>query len=265
MTTHGHERHGAAAHRHDRRRDDADHDLRQHHREPHQRRHGHGARRSAGFSTRASGDAVRARSRLEHRPRHHRGEREHDGGRRRQRRSKASSTPARLPTARSVDQNTDLRDLGHQCGSRRDHRRRASGTPTRRTERSRGTRSTTSGTRRRGLSATTPPMAIGMLIRAALGAGGTFSNNMISLGDSQTTNTQFVGIMNSFTTIREHQLLQLGPHHGDGGRRRAAELRLPARRQQRRLGDHHARQHQEQHLRQRRGPAARASTTPSAT
>jgi hypothetical protein len=44
-------------------------------------------------------------------------------------------------------------------------------------------------------------MAIGILVRAALGTGGTFSNNMISLGDSQTTNTEFVGIMNSFNTV----------------------------------------------------------------
>jgi Peptidase family C25 len=51
-----------------------------------------------------------------------------------------------------------------------------------------------------GTTATAPPMAIGLLIRAALGAGGTFANNMISLGTAQTTNTQFVGMMNSFVT-----------------------------------------------------------------
>jgi hypothetical protein len=51
-----------------------------------------------------------------------------------------------------------------------------------------------------GTSATAPPMAMGILIRAALGAGATFSNNFISLGDSQSTNTQFVGLMNSFVT-----------------------------------------------------------------
>ncbi len=50
-----------------------------------------------------------------------------------------------------------------------------------------------------GTTATAPPLAIGLLIRAAV-TSGTFSNNMISLGTGQTTNTEFVGIMNSFTT-----------------------------------------------------------------
>jgi uncharacterized repeat protein (TIGR01451 family) len=52
-----------------------------------------------------------------------------------------------------------------------------------------------------GVSVTAPPMAMGILIRAALGTGATFANNMISLGDSQTTNTQFVGMMQSFNTV----------------------------------------------------------------
>jgi len=50
-----------------------------------------------------------------------------------------------------------------------------------------------------GTTATAPPNAIGILIRALLGPT-TFANNMISLGDGQTTNTQFVGFMNSFNT-----------------------------------------------------------------
>ena len=48
--------------------------------------------------------------------------------------------------------------------------------------------------------ATTPPTVSGILIRAALGTLSTFANNMISLGTSQTTNTEFVGIWNSFIT-----------------------------------------------------------------
>lgn len=48
--------------------------------------------------------------------------------------------------------------------------------------------------------ATTPPTAIGLLLRAALGSGVTVSNNMISLGNGQTTNTEFIGIINSFNT-----------------------------------------------------------------
>jgi hypothetical protein len=48
--------------------------------------------------------------------------------------------------------------------------------------------------------ATTPPTAGGILIRAALGTGGTFANNMISVGTAQTTNTQFFGLWNSFVT-----------------------------------------------------------------
>ncbi len=50
-----------------------------------------------------------------------------------------------------------------------------------------------------GVSATAPPMAVGILVQAALGTGVTVSNNMVSLGDSQSTNTEFVGIMNNFT------------------------------------------------------------------
>ena len=48
--------------------------------------------------------------------------------------------------------------------------------------------------------ATTPPTVSGILIRAALGTSGTFTNNMISLGTAQTTNTEFIGIWNSFVT-----------------------------------------------------------------
>ena len=43
-------------------------------------------------------------------------------------------------------------------------------------------------------------MGIGILIRATGASGALFANNMISLGDAQSTNTQFVGIMNSFNT-----------------------------------------------------------------
>jgi hypothetical protein len=49
-------------------------------------------------------------------------------------------------------------------------------------------------------SATSPPMAIGLLIGVTGASGATFSNNMISLGDSQSTNTQFVGMMNNRAT-----------------------------------------------------------------
>jgi len=52
-----------------------------------------------------------------------------------------------------------------------------------------------------GTTATTPPMAIGILVRAALGTGCRIANNMISLGESQTSNTQFVGILNSFVNV----------------------------------------------------------------
>ncbi len=48
-------------------------------------------------------------------------------------------------------------------------------------------------------TATTPPTAIGILIRA-LATSVVISNNMISLGDAQATNTEFVGIWNSFAT-----------------------------------------------------------------
>ena len=51
-----------------------------------------------------------------------------------------------------------------------------------------------------GVTATAPPMGVGILVQAALGSGVTVSNNMVSLGDSQSTNTQFVGIMNNFVT-----------------------------------------------------------------
>ena len=49
-----------------------------------------------------------------------------------------------------------------------------------------------------GVAGTTPPCAVGILIRALQGPT-TFANNMISLGEGQTTNTQFAGFMNSFT------------------------------------------------------------------
>jgi hypothetical protein len=48
-------------------------------------------------------------------------------------------------------------------------------------------------------TATTPPTAAGVLIRALV-TSVIVSNNMISLGDAQTTNTEFIGIWNSFTT-----------------------------------------------------------------
>jgi hypothetical protein len=51
-----------------------------------------------------------------------------------------------------------------------------------------------------GIAAATPSLAIGIIIRAALGSGITIANNMISLGNGQTTNTQYVGILNSFST-----------------------------------------------------------------
>ncbi len=51
-----------------------------------------------------------------------------------------------------------------------------------------------------GTTATTPPMAIGVLLRASPGSGSRVVNNMISLGESQTGNTQFVGIMISTAT-----------------------------------------------------------------
>ncbi len=50
-----------------------------------------------------------------------------------------------------------------------------------------------------GTTATAPPMAVGILLRAFTAA--TISNNMISLGNAQPTNTQFVGILNSFSTL----------------------------------------------------------------
>ncbi|HRI65435.1 MAG TPA: hypothetical protein PK156_14405 [Polyangium sp.] len=50
-----------------------------------------------------------------------------------------------------------------------------------------------------GTTATAPPRVIGILIRAALGTGMSASNNMISIGNT-TTNTEFVGIMQSFST-----------------------------------------------------------------
>ncbi len=50
------------------------------------------------------------------------------------------------------------------------------------------------------ITAATPSLAIGIIIRAALGTGITIANNMISLGNGETTNTQYVGILNSFNT-----------------------------------------------------------------
>ncbi len=51
-----------------------------------------------------------------------------------------------------------------------------------------------------GTTATTPPTAIGIMYRTGGLTGPVISNNMISLGDAQTTNTEFVGIMNNGTT-----------------------------------------------------------------
>ena len=51
-----------------------------------------------------------------------------------------------------------------------------------------------------GTTVTAPPRAVGLLILATGASGATASNNMISLGDSQSTNTEFVGIMNAFST-----------------------------------------------------------------
>ncbi|WP_341902465.1 T9SS type A sorting domain-containing protein [Fluviicola taffensis] len=50
-----------------------------------------------------------------------------------------------------------------------------------------------------GVTATTPPTASGIMVRS-IGAGSNISNNMISLGDAQTTNTQFIGVWNSATS-----------------------------------------------------------------
>jgi subtilisin-like proprotein convertase family protein len=49
-------------------------------------------------------------------------------------------------------------------------------------------------------TATTPPTAIGILIANPSGTTTTVANNMISLGNGQTTNTEFMGIMNSTTS-----------------------------------------------------------------
>lgn len=46
--------------------------------------------------------------------------------------------------------------------------------------------------------ATTPPTGSGILVRAAI-TSALISNNMISLGDAQTTNTQYIGIWNNFS------------------------------------------------------------------
>ncbi|MBL0146843.1 MAG: hypothetical protein IPP48_15095 [Chitinophagaceae bacterium] len=46
-------------------------------------------------------------------------------------------------------------------------------------------------------TATTPPVAAGIMLRAAPDFM-EVSNNMISLGNAQTTNTEFIGIWNSF-------------------------------------------------------------------
>ncbi|MNU79372.1 hypothetical protein D3C71_689860 [compost metagenome] len=50
------------------------------------------------------------------------------------------------------------------------------------------------------VTATTPPTATGILVRA-LATSVTISNNMISLGDAQATNTEFIGVWNSFATV----------------------------------------------------------------
>jgi trimeric autotransporter adhesin len=49
------------------------------------------------------------------------------------------------------------------------------------------------------VSVATPGIAVGVLIRAAQVNGITVRNNMISLGTNETTNTMFVGVMNSFS------------------------------------------------------------------
>jgi hypothetical protein len=49
-----------------------------------------------------------------------------------------------------------------------------------------------------GVTATSPPMAVGIRVRAA-GTDCQITNNFISLGYGQTTNTEFVGIQNSFS------------------------------------------------------------------
>ncbi len=51
-----------------------------------------------------------------------------------------------------------------------------------------------------GTTATTPPKAIGILWVSPSTTGPTITNNMISLGNGQTTNTSFVGIMNGAST-----------------------------------------------------------------
>ena len=51
-----------------------------------------------------------------------------------------------------------------------------------------------------GVTATAPPNAVGIMVRAAPDFM-EVSNNMISLGDGQTTNTEFIGLWNSFNTI----------------------------------------------------------------
>jgi hypothetical protein len=52
-----------------------------------------------------------------------------------------------------------------------------------------------------GTSATTPPTASGIYIRASIaGTATTIHNNMIALGIGQTTNTEFVGIWQGFNT-----------------------------------------------------------------
>jgi hypothetical protein len=50
-----------------------------------------------------------------------------------------------------------------------------------------------------GVTATTPPTASGIIVRS-IGAGSNINNNMISLGNAQTTNTEFVGIWNNATS-----------------------------------------------------------------
>jgi trimeric autotransporter adhesin len=50
-----------------------------------------------------------------------------------------------------------------------------------------------------GVTATTPPTVSGIIVRS-IGAGSNINNNMISLGNAQTTNTEFVGIWNNATS-----------------------------------------------------------------
>jgi trimeric autotransporter adhesin len=48
--------------------------------------------------------------------------------------------------------------------------------------------------------ATTPPTAVGILVQGVT-TSVNISNNMVSLGDAQTTNTQFIGVLNNITSV----------------------------------------------------------------